>query len=96
MQIEFLEKAKRDLREIEDYLVQFYPSTARKFNDKLEEKLFLLVDFPYMYPEYEEDSYFRKMVFGDYLLFYTVEETNDLIIIGRIIHSSRDIKSIDF
>jgi plasmid stabilization system protein ParE len=83
--------AERDLCEIEEYLSQFYASTARSFFEQLKKKVLLLEDMPYMCPEYENDPYFRRMVVGDYLLFYSVEERRHLIIVHRIFHSKRDI-----
>ena len=87
----FMEDADRDLAAVEDYLVQFYANTARKFFDNLKKKVLSLEDNPYLYPVYKENPYFRKMVFGDYLLFYAVEENRNLVVIHRIFHGSRDV-----
>jgi plasmid stabilization system protein ParE len=50
-----------------------------------------LEDTPYMYPPYEEDSFFRRMVVGDYILFYSVDEVRNIIPIHRIFHHSRNV-----
>ena len=90
-QVLFLEDAEQDINDIEEYLSQFYCSTVRNFILKLENSVFALSDMPYLYPEYDEDPYFRRMVVNDYLLFYSVDEKRRLVVIHRIIHSKRDI-----
>ena len=85
-----------DLHTIEEYLSQYYPSTARNFFDQLFNKIKLLESMPYMYPVYEEDPFFRKMVFLDYLIFYSIDEKLNQLIIHRIIHSKRDINTAMF
>ena len=87
----FLPEADRDMDDIEGNLSQFYTSTARNFFDKMKKQLASLETMPYMYPAYEADPYFRRMVLGDYLLFYSVDEKRNLVIVHRIFHSKRDI-----
>ena len=89
--VSFTDEAEYDLDCIEEYLSQFYPSTARNFFDKFKKSTELLSDMPLMYPEYEEDSFFRKMSVGDYLVFYSVDENCMRIIIHRVFHAKRDI-----
>ncbi len=90
-QIVFTEEAKNDLNAIHDYLSQFYPSTSMKFFSKLKKQVLLLQNMPQMCPLYEEDPFFRQMIIGDYLLFYSVNESDLRVIIHRIFHSKRDI-----
>jgi len=87
----FLEEAEMDMNNIEEYLSQFYASTVRNFFIKLKEQVFRLADTPYMCQAYEEDPFFRKMVVGDYILFYSVNEIRNLVLIHRIFHHSRNI-----
>jgi plasmid stabilization system protein ParE len=49
---------------------------------------------PLSCPAYEEDPFFRRMVLGDYLLFYSVDEGRKLVTIHRIFHHARDIKRL--
>ena len=93
-QVTFHDKAGIDMDEIEKYLYQFYPSTARNFFKKMKKQVIQLEDMPYVYPAYEKDPYFRRMVLGEYLLFYSVNESRNLVIVHRIFHHSRDIKSL--
>jgi len=87
----FMAEANRDMDEIEEYLSQFYASTVRNFFLRLENQLKTLESMPLMYPAYQEDPFFRKMIVNDYLLFYSVDDKRQLAIIHRIFHSSRDI-----
>jgi plasmid stabilization system protein ParE len=87
----YSDDAKLDAKEIVAYLAQFYTSTARNFKTKLTKQVNMLRDMPLSCPAYEEDPFFRRMVLGDYLLFYSVDEKRELVIVHRIIHSKRDI-----
>ena len=87
----FMQEAELDLNDIEDYLSQFYSATARSFFEKLIKKVSLLETMPYMCSQYDADPFFRRMVIGDYLLFYSVEEERALVVVHRIFHSARDI-----
>jgi len=89
--VRFLDDAKNDLVLIEEALIQYYPSTARNFFELLKEKILLIEEFPYMYPAYEYDSFFRKMVLANYLLFYSVDDKQSQVIVHRVIHSKKDI-----
>jgi len=88
----YLERARQDMREIVTYLAQFYASTARNFVDRLKKQVELLKTMPYMNPVYEDVPFFRRMIVGDYLLFYSVDEVREAVVIHRIFHHSRDIR----
>ncbi|MCL2634589.1 MAG: type II toxin-antitoxin system RelE/ParE family toxin [Oscillospiraceae bacterium] len=90
--VKFLPGADRDLIEIDDYLSQFYPSTAAIFFEKLDKKLLLLKEQPYIGAKYIPNPEYRKLNVGDYLTFYTVDEENRKIEIYRILHGSRDMR----
>jgi len=87
----FTPSADQDMDDIEQYLSQFYTSTVKNFFLALEDKVSMLENMPYSCPEYEKDPYFRRMVINDYLLFYSVDEAQELIIIHRIFHNKRNI-----
>jgi len=40
---------------------------------------------------YEKDPFFRRMVIDDYVLFYSVDEKRNLVLMHRIFHHSRNI-----
>ena len=43
-------------------------------------------------PEYEHDTDYRRMVVGDYLVFYMVKEESKTVEIHRILHETQNIK----
>lgn len=74
-----------------DYLSQFYPSTALKQYDLLIEKIQLLRQTPLMCEEYRvasSDFVYRRMVVGNYLVFYVVYE--DVAEIHNVINGKMD------
>lgn len=90
--IVFLEAADRDMDIVEEYLSQFYASTVSNFFLKLERQVAALKEMPYLYQAYEEDPFFRRMVIDDYLLFYSVDEKRQLVVIHRVFHTKKDIR----
>jgi len=92
--ISFLKYANRDIDTIEEYLSQFYESTVRNFFTELKKKVLLLENMPHMYPTYERDPFFRRIVLNDYLLFYSVDEEKKLVDIHHIFHHSKDIAQL--
>jgi len=81
-----------DASEIEDYLYQYSPMAANKFVDELDIQVALLSRHPFMYPAYEDDPFFRRMVLGDYILFYSVDGGRELVVVHRIFHHTRDVQ----
>jgi addiction module RelE/StbE family toxin len=87
----YLPKAIFDQADIKTYLSQFYPGTSKRFFDLLKKKIIRLKTHPYSCPVYEDDPDYRKLVVGDYLVFYIVNEDTKIIEIHRILHGSRNI-----
>jgi len=90
--IRYLKLAQDDLREIMAYLSQFYPSTSQSFIDKLRKQIHLLKRMPLMCEVYYSDPFYRKMIVGDYLVFYHVNSENHVIEIHRILHGTQNVK----
>jgi plasmid stabilization system protein ParE len=87
----YSDDAKSDAKEIMAYLAQFYASAARDFKTGPVERVNALKDMPLSCPAYERDPFFRRMVLGDYLLFYNVDESQKLITIHRVFHHAGNI-----
>ena len=90
--IKYLPETVTDREEIRDYLSQYYASTVKEFFALLKEKTAQSRGFHYSYPQYVDDPDYRRLVVGDYLVFYMVNEDNKIVEIHRIFHGSRDIK----
>ena len=89
---EYIEPARQDVSDIKDYLSQFYPGTPVKFLTELKQRVEALRDNPFMYPEYEDNPAYRRMVVSDYLVFYKIFEATEIIEIHRVLHGKRNIK----
>ena len=92
--IRYLPETVSDRNEVKAYLAKYYESTVNDFFALLKEKTTRLKEFPYSCPIYEDDPDYRKLVVGDYLVFYMVNEENKTVEIHRIFHGSRDIALI--
>ena len=90
-QVMFLEDAETDMDGIDEYLCQFSERTADKFIAQVESQTLLLEENPYMCQIYEADPFYRRMVVGDYNLFYSVNEQMKQVIVHRVFHHSRNV-----
>ena len=89
-----LKLAERDLDEILEYKSLFYPGTAGRFIEDFEDVLDNITTFPFMYPVYENNPRYRRVVINEYLLFYRVLDDKQSVRVYRILHGKRDILSI--
>jgi plasmid stabilization system protein ParE len=89
--IKYLPETATDRAEIRTYLIQYYESTVRMFFALLKKKISRLKEFPYSCPIYEDDPDYRRMVVGDYLVFYMVNDDDKTVEIHRIFHGSQNI-----
>ena len=93
-EIKLLSLAERDLDEICRYLSQFYPGTLGRFLDVLENDFYNISLNPKMFPKYECNREYRKLVSGDFLVFYKIDEENHLVRIYRVLHGKRSVSTI--
>ena len=93
-EVKLLSLAENDLDEICQYLAQFYPDTPGRFLDALEKDIENIRLNPKMFPKYEYNREYRKLVTGDFLVFYKIDEENNMARIYRILHGKRNISTI--
>jgi addiction module RelE/StbE family toxin len=89
--VRFSPFAKNDRKEIIVYLSKFYPETPHRFTVLLKEHITNLKENPYIYPEYSENLNYRRMLVGNYIVFYKVNDTEKQIDIYRILRASWDL-----
>jgi addiction module RelE/StbE family toxin len=89
--VRFSPFAKEDTKEINLYLSKFYPGTPSRFTASLKEHIANLKVNPYIYPEYSENTVYRRMLVGNYIVFYKVNDTAKQIDIYRILRASWDL-----
>lgn len=87
-------QALEDFKQIKAYLSQYSPQTVQKFFDEYREKIEGLKNFPFLYARSEIDPDFRRIVVGDYNVFYQVDEETRTIAIARAGHGSRDFERL--
>ena len=87
----FLPAADQNLCDIDEYLSQFYPSTAANFFARLDKQILLLQDMPYIGAVYIPRPKYRRLIVGDYLVFYVVDENSNTVEIRRVLHGSQDV-----
>jgi len=94
--IEITIKAKKDMREIYAYLAYNLdePNTADKLLDKIEEGILSLKHMPLRCAVEQDEQLrlgnLRKLIVGNYLIFYIVNEKTAMVFIVRILYSRRD------
>ncbi len=96
MKIVFSPQAKAALREIGLHIARDNKPRARSFVAELREKARQISDMPYAFPlvaRYEHHG-IRRRPFGNYLIFYRVEDT--WISIVHILHGARDYEALLF
>jgi len=87
----YLPEARADAEEIRRYLSQYYQSTVQKFFTLLKQAIARLKANPLICERYDKRPAYRRMVVGDYLVFYKVAENEKKVEIHRILHANRDI-----
>ncbi|MCL2810525.1 MAG: type II toxin-antitoxin system RelE/ParE family toxin [Clostridia bacterium] len=92
--LSYLPTAKFDMREIKEYLESEYSSSVcDRVVGEIKERILDLETMPKMYPVSQDDPRFRRMVCENYLVFYTLDETNYKVEIHHIWHGMRNIRA---
>jgi addiction module RelE/StbE family toxin len=97
--LRFTSKAEEDLDEMFEYISNelFSPESAENLMDKIETSIMMLKTFPYS-SSYVLDKILRKrgyrrLIVDHYIVFYLVNEKEQLVIIMRILYSARNYQN---
>jgi len=96
---EFSEQADFDLDEILRYISDELcaPRAAERFYLAVFDKLDFLRDNPYMYPLHHNEMLNAKglhfIIISNYLLFYTINDIENVVTIVRILYGKRDFNT---
>ena len=90
--IQYKALAERDIWEIAEYLSEHSLPAVAKFLKMVKSNVESLADMPLMYPKIDVHREYRKMVVGDYVVVYTVNEQACEISIIRVVHGKRNYK----
>ena len=93
-------KAKDDLKRIVDYIKNDLnePSIAQKYAKIIKEEIMSLNYFPYRNAVIDDDLLekmkIRKTIVKNYIIFYKINEENNVVHIERILYGSSNWKSL--
>lgn len=91
-EVRYLPLAVQDLERMTEYLLRFYPDTAGRTLQEMEQKLDLLAEMPEMCEVYAPNPFYRRMIAGKYLVFYHVNERQRTIDVYRVLRGAWDIE----
>ena len=97
MKIVYTNTARRDLREIYEYIAYtlLVPDTAKAISEKIMGEARSLESLPERNPLYQDEPWHSQGVrflrVKNYLVFYTVNPDTDTVSIARIVYGGRDI-----
>lgn len=91
--IVYLRRALQDLVEIREYLGQFSDDAPLRILGRIKQRIENLAEHPRISPFYD-DLEIRKLVVGDYLVLYQINENKKSIEILYILHGTRNIAAI--
>jgi plasmid stabilization system protein ParE len=87
--------AKEDRKNITVHLEQYSKTAPSRFNNELKRYIGILGETPYIFAEYSSNPEYRHVVvFGSYVMFYTVDEPLKTVYVYRILHGAQDIENI--
>jgi len=87
--------AKEDRKNITTFLEQYSKTAPVGFRNELRKYIEILGENPYIFSEYQSNPKYRRVViFGSYVLFYTVDEPLKTVCLYRILHGAQDIDNI--
>jgi plasmid stabilization system protein ParE len=98
--LEYLPAAMRDMTDIARYIshVLFNPAAAERLADEMTEAADRLTYFPYANPVCHPirplHREYRRLLVRNYIMFYSVDETQKLITIMRVIYARRDYEKL--
>jgi len=90
--VRYLETVRHDREVIKAYLDLYSSTAAKRLFDKIKYKMELAKANPYMYEAYRGRPQFRRVVVGDYLVFYKVFEERKTIEVHHILHGMMNIE----
>lgn len=94
--VDISEPAENDLRDIVRYISAQIgaPVTALKMMDTIEDAVGGLMDTPQKHPPVTDERLatmgYRKLPIKNYIVFFTIDETNKVVNVERILYARRD------
>ncbi len=98
--LKFTRKASEDLDQILSYISEqlYAPGTADNLMELIESSLLRLQTYPYSgHPVLDEPLKirgYRRLIAGNYLAFYLIDEQDKQVVIMRILYNARSYKDL--
>ncbi|WP_339252805.1 type II toxin-antitoxin system RelE/ParE family toxin [Sporosarcina sp. FSL W8-0480] len=99
-EVKITNAASTDLEEIYYYISKKLHAneSAKELLSKIEVSILRLSDFPFAYSLVTDDLLrekgYRKLIVGNYIIFYLIDEENRHVLIMRVLYSRRDFKNL--
>ncbi len=92
MRVVYTVQSRDDLRELGDWIAKDSPRRAQSFIADLRQKCRGLSDYPARFPVIAErrEVSVRRLVHGDYVILFSIEEKPEAVVILRVAHGARD------
>ena len=90
--IKYMGSAKENLREIEEYYDKIDVRLTNKILAGIDKRILELKDMPFRWRRYPDNPGYRVIGVYSYLIFYIVDEENQMVEIHRVLHSARNIE----
>jgi toxin ParE1/3/4 len=95
MRVVFAERARRDIGDIYDDIVQHNPEAAQRVEDAIRARCERLADFPFAAVATDEPNVRRlPLVRYPYTIYYRIDAMRGLVEIARVVHAAR-IRNLD-
>src|ERR1043166_8881000 len=92
----FFPAARDDLEAIAFYIAEDNPRRALQFKNQLEEKALSLAHYALRAPlAPEAGPDIRRLIHGNYIIYYRAMNKDDTVFILRILHAGRDISILE-
>ena len=94
--LEWSDEASQEYEKIRAYLIEHAPWYAVELVRDVDKSLWPLAKWPRFYPVYAHARKYRKIVVGSagYIILYRVLEKQHLVIVERMFHGARNIRSL--
>jgi len=87
--------AKEDRRNITVFLEQYSKTAPKRFNNELKRYITILGNTPHIFFVFQSNPEYRHVVvFGSYVILYTIDDELKIVYIYRILHGAQDIENI--
>ncbi len=90
--IKYMDSSLGDMASIKKYLSQFYSSTWTKAHTDIKRHISFLEKNPHGFPFYQDSGIYRKLVAGNYIVLYKINDEENKVEVHAVWHGSMNIE----